>query len=362
MHALLRTVSDRHRTPTVPHMNAMSVVLFASTRHPDLQALVSALEAGVGPTHVALSAKEAFQAWEAAPRSLLLLDLRGGDEEGLQAAQSLRKACSRARSLCLLPTGLGPAPEADGVLRPPIFLDEVVRWCSRASLGPLGEEILADMAAGLSHEIGNPLTSLLLQIELLKADPSLKKVAEHLTPLEESARRIQTVVEDVTRAALRQPVRVNDIRLEQFLKQTSQCLGERSPELMDKLEITCEDTAIHVDGGLLSGALADVWEYLFRAGEGHETLSVKGAAVASGPVRIRHRAHTPRLPTDAAARLFTPLWARQALGLPEGLSLTTARNAFRRHGGDMRARSDGEQLIVEAILPATTQTSLSFKK
>ena len=45
------------------------------------------------------------------------------------------------------------------------------------------------------------------------------------------------------------------------------------------------------------------------------------------------QASVPKLPTDAAGRLFTPLWARQALGLSAGLSLTSARNAFLRHRG-----------------------------
>jgi signal transduction histidine kinase len=343
-------------------MNAMSVVLFASSPHPERQALVSALEAGVGPTRLTTTASEAVEAWRAAPRSILLLDLRGGDDTALQAARQVRKSCPRARSLSLLPAGLRGALETDAVLRPPIYLDEVVRWCSRAVLGPLAEEILADIAAGLSHEIGNPLTSLFLQIELLKADPSLDTVADNLDLIEESARRIQTVVEDVARAAVRQPVRVDDIRLDGFLKQTAGSLSERSLELTERLDITCEDTEMHVDASLLSTALADVWEYLLHAGEDGDRLRVDGMRTPSGSLRIRHRAHTPRLPADAAGRLFTPLWARQALGLPEGISLTSARNAFRRHGGELRARSDGDQLVVEAVLPAATQSSLEFEE
>ncbi len=341
-------------------MNAMSVVLFSPAPHPERQALLSALEAGLGSVALVTTARQAMEAWNASPRSLLLLDLRGGGSDALEGARAVHQACPRARSLSLLPEALRGAPETDAVMRPPIYLEEVVRWCSRAALGPLAEEILADISAGLRHEIGNPLTSLFLQIELLKADPTLETVLDQISLIEESARRIETVVEDVASGAQRSLVRAEELSLGDLLEQTKTRLAQRSPKLMKRMDVTCEDAELHVDGVLLSQALADLWEYLLRAGEGAEPLSIEAGRTAGGSLRIRHRALTPRLPEDAAGRLFTPLWARQALGLPEGISLTTARNAFRRHGGDLRSRQDGERLLVEAFIPATHQSSLEF--
>ena len=105
-----------------------------------------------------------------------------------------------------------------------------------------------------------------------------------------------------------------------------------------------------------------MWEYLLRAGEPDQRLVIDAASLASGSLRIETQARTSRLPADAAGRLFTPLWARQALGLPGGLSLTSARNAFRRHGGELRARSSGPDLLcVEALLPPGTQTRFDFE-
>ena len=76
---------------------------------------------------------------------------------------------------------------------------------------------------------------------------------------------------------------------------------------------------------------------------------------------VRLAAAVPRLPPDAAARLFTPLWARQALGLSAGLSLTSARNAFLRHRGDLVARQlpDGA-LLLEGRLPLDSQATFEF--
>ena len=83
-------------------------------------------------------------------------------------------------------------------------------------------------------------------------------------------------------------------------------------------------------------------------------------ALDQNTLTIRAQAHVPRLPDDSAGRLFTPLWARQALGLPGTLSLTSARSAFLRHGGELRARQQrGEMLTVEAFLPRAAGRSES---
>jgi hypothetical protein len=118
---------------------------------------------------------------------------------------------------------------------------------------------------------------------------------------------------------------------------------------------------LQADADLLGAALADLWEVLLRAGGEDDRLAVRAGRRGVGPIVVRHAGPTPRLPADAAARLFIPLWARQALGLPTSLSLTSARNAFRRHRGDLRARTGpGGVLTVEALVPDDTQGELAF--
>ena len=333
-------------------MNAVSVVVFAPAPHAGLAALLAALEAGVGPVRHCDQAGVAQALLLEAPRAVLLLDLRAGGAPGRDAAEGLLRACPRVPCLGLLPPRLAAPAGAGAVLRPPVYLAEVVRWCTRAGPTPPAEEVVADLVAGMKHEIGNPLTALLLQIELLKADPEQETVSAELELIEESARRIESVLEDVARAAGQQPVQTIESTLTAFLDRARERLADRDPELVARLDLRGDDRALVADPELLTSSLADVWEYLLVAdGDGAPLLVEAGRS--GGRVHLVHTTRADRLPADAAARLFTPLWARQALGLPAGLSLTSARAAFRRHGGDVRARrgADG-QLVVDAWLPA----------
>ena len=132
-------------------------------------------------------------------------------------------------------------------------------------------------------------------------------------------------------------------------------LAEIAPELAARLVLKPgRETAgerVDVEARLLARALADVWRFLALAGDGD--LSVTTLRAEPGTLMLRTRARTTRLPPDAAARLFTPLWARHTLGLADELSLSTARGILRRHQGDLRARQEpGGHLRVDAILPA----------
>ncbi len=333
-------------------MNPMTAVVFSPVSCPAAAALLAALTAGLGVVRPVTRCEEAARACLQDSRSILVLDLRGADEADVGEAHALRRALPATRMLALMTPGRAAPPECDGVLVEPFYLVEVVRWCARASVAPLAESVLADLAAGLSHEIGNPLTALLMQLELLKTDKRIPNIREHLELIEESTRRIQDVVSDVTFASERRPIATTNGSLRSLLERARSLVGERGPTLGARIALDCTDQPLEVERELLAGALADLWQYLLIAGDGSRPLHVEAGPLDERSLGIRARAHVPRLPPDAAGRLFTPLWARQALGLPVGLSLTSARAAFRRHGGDLRAREQrGNLLTVEALLP-----------
>jgi hypothetical protein len=342
-------------------MNGMTAIVLALDRSAEAVALGSALEAGLGSVRLVVSRAQAKAALSAHPRAIFVLDLRSAPASFLDTAARLRSEHPGVRSLALVDAGSEAPPHCDSVFTAPVFLEDVVRWCARSLVAPLAEGILEDLAAGLCHEIGNPLTSLFLQLELLRVDEDMESIRSHLQLIEESARRIQSVVRDVAKAAERKPVVAQASTLGALLAQTRSRLESRQPALAERLEVSCADAAATLDATALSEALADVWEYLLLAGHDEDTLSVDAGPQEGQGLVIRHRAHVPRLPIDAAGRLFTPLWARQALGLPEGISLTSARNAFVRHRGDLRARQLPEGLLlVEALLPDETQATFEF--
>jgi len=334
-------------------MKAVPIVLFAPRPHASRRALVTALTVGVGPVQVARTVEEARDACVASTRAVLLVDLRGGGDAQRADAELLRRACPLPRCLAVLPSPMRALAGAEISLRPPVYLEELVRWCLLAALTPPSEALVADLAAGLSHEILNPLSALLLQIGLLKDDPELDTVSGKLQLIEEQARRIRSVVQDVVSAAERHPVQTTESTVSEFLAQTRRRLGERAPQLLPRLELhPLHDRPCRADSEQLSRALADVWEYLLRASGDGQPLHVETLAPDGRLLRLAHLSRAERLPPDAAARLFTPLWARQALGLPAGLSLTSARSVFRSHGGDLRARPQADgRLLVHALLP-----------
>lgn len=342
-------------------MDCMTAVVLAPERSAESVALVSALEAGLGQVRVVRDRPAALAACAESPRATLVIDLRGGRADLLAEATRLRSEVSTVRTVALVAPSQAPPPDCDAVFTAPFFLEDVVRWCARATVAPVAEGILEDLAAGLCHEIGNPLTSLFLQIELLRADERLGWAREQLLGIEEAARRIQCVVRDVAMAAERHPVATEPTGLDEVLQRARTRLQRRAPDHSGRVDLHCDPHRFRGDPELLADALADVWEYLLRAGGPDDRLLVDAGRRQPHTLVIRHKARTPRLPTDAAARLFTPLWARQALGLPEGISLTSARNAFLRHHGDLRAfLLPDDALLVEALLPDEAQATLAF--
>jgi signal transduction histidine kinase len=330
----------------------MSVIVLSPVSGPETTALQTALRVAFGRIRPAASTEAALAAHAEESRAPVVVDLRGGGLEADQAAADLRRSLPTARILVLADPGQPTPTNVDGVLTSPVYLAHVVGWCRHHASATLDDGALADLATGMSHEIGNPLTSLLLQLQMLKEDGATGELLSQLELIEDSGRRIQNVIQDVRGASERQPVAARTMGVAEVIADARRRLADQHPELERRLEVSCGEHQVCVQGELIATALADLWRYLLLATPDDQVLVVETGTADDATLTIRATAQTSRLPTDAASRLFTPLWARQALGLTDDLSLTSARSVFLRHQGDLRAREEpGGALRVDALLP-----------
>jgi len=333
-------------------MSRMTVVAYCPSPGPAATALVSVLRAALGAVQLATAAEEVEAVCLANARAVLVLDLRAESSADAAQARRLRRRLPATRMLALAGPAAPPPSLCDGVLTMPFYLTDVVAWCARAAQAPLADAVLPDIVAGLSHEVGNALTALQLQVELLELEAEAGPLREHLEQIALASRRIEAVVTDVRGSSERPPVQAGPSRLSSLVNSAASALAGRAPALAGRIELRCLDEPLRIEQPLLCGALADVWEYLLLAGGEGDPLRVRAGPRDDDTLAITAVARVPRLPGDAAERLFTPLWARQALGLGAGLSLSAARAAFRRHRGDLCAATHGrDNLSVDALLP-----------
>ena len=216
-------------------------------------------------------------------------------------------------------------------------------------------EFLGALAGGLVHEIKNPLSTLKINLELLKEDllvalPEDRQLRRRTAMLEDEVRRLEAILEDFIRYA---GVR----RLESSRAPLTDLVGEvaeflRPGFLRDglELEVELEPVEVEVDARLLKQALLNL------------LLNAQQAVERGGRVRVRGGRAGERawvtieddgcgIPDERQGRVFDVYFSASRSGT--GLGLPTARRIAEAHGGTLALESQsGRGTTVRLELPA----------
>lgn len=222
---------------------------------------------------------------------------------------------------------------------------------------------IGEMAAGMAHEIRNPLASLSGSIEVLKGDLSLRD--EHLKLMEIAVReadRLNSIITQFLLYAKPLPPRRRLTDLHALLWETAQLL-RNNPEYHDRIKVSLlipsEPLMIPIDPDQIRQVFWNLAMNAFQAmpEEGVLTISTrrsrpkkgKGAAVPDERVEVLFADTGGGIQKGDLPKIFYPFFTTKSSG--SGLGLAIVQRIIEEHAGEIRVESSPKGTTFFITLP-----------
>ncbi len=226
---------------------------------------------------------------------------------------------------------------------------QLVQSARQASLGQL--------AAGLAHELNNPLGIILGFSQLIGQRAEDAKLQEYAAAIERETRRIQRIVGELlgyARQADEAPARVD---LRQVLARAEQLLGYQLAQEAIALAVTTppEPCWVIADADQLLQVVLNLMQNARQAMPGGGRLTLR-AWTAAGRACLAVADTGPGIPPADQARIFEPFYTTKPPGQGTGLGLSVSTSLIQQHAGELTVNSgpgQGAEFVIS--LPAAAE-------
>ena len=216
------------------------------------------------------------------------------------------------------------------------------------------------MAAGVAHEINNPLSAILIYAELLR--DSLKDKAEHIKDVQEiidQTLRCKKIVSELLEFSRKSAGKISSFSLENFLTKCLDLLIHKAQ--FHNIEVV---TDIEKDMPNLVGDMSQLQQVFTNLlvnaadamdGKGSLTISVKFEPDRETFV-IKVSDTGPGIPQNLRDKIFDIFFTTKPVGKGTGLGLSISQNIIKIHGGNISFEcppDGGTTFIVELPLKRT---------
>lgn len=234
-------------------------------------------------------------------------------------------------------------------------IDSHKRMLITGKLASIGE-----MAAGIAHEINNPLQTILLNIDLMEGSLD-DRGARQLERVRDSVLRIKEIVRDLLVFAKEQKTVTESADLNAVIEKTAAIMTPilRMAEVKLRLDLSPEPVKVPVNKNLFQQVVLNLMQNAKDAIEGSHKGSL--ITVSSGyngrSAWVSIIDDGPGIPHEDLERIFEPFFSTKEAGT--GLGLSLSRRIVESMGGNIRVESsEGKTqfhitFAVDAPLPVT---------
>ncbi|HPB42179.1 MAG: GHKL domain-containing protein [Spirochaetales bacterium] len=227
---------------------------------------------------------------------------------------------------------------------------------------------MTTMAAGVAHEIKNPLAAMGIHLQLLKKayerneSLTFEDARRYIDVLDEEIARLNAIVVDFLFAV--RPIDVR-IRLERITTLLDQVCDFVEPELNGEgivLKRTYPATlpGLMIDNNAIKQALLNIIKNAMNAIKDSGTIEV-GAKIDSNNVVVSIKDTGVGIPEEALGKIFEPYYTTKSGGT--GLGLTVVYKIMKEHRGDIQVHSVvGTGTTVRLIFPIPSGEHLALEE
>ena len=243
-----------------------------------------------------------------------------------------------------------------------LMIEDVVTERRKLEARVLHQEKMAAvglLAAGIAHDMGNPLASMTAQLQLLDGDDLGCASPEVLSSLRGELGRLQRTLRELVEFARRRGDDADLVSVQDAVKDALRLLRHHPAMHLVRTEVMAdpesppaqmlEDHLVEVAMNLLGNSL--------DAMEGGGDLRVEIEPGSDDGVLMRITDDGGGMSSEVSARAFEPLYTTK-VGEGTGLGLPVARDLVQAAGGDIELRSTpGEGTVATVHLPGVGAAS-----
>jgi signal transduction histidine kinase/FixJ family two-component response regulator len=215
---------------------------------------------------------------------------------------------------------------------------------------------LGFLAAGIAHEVKNPLAGILGIAQLARrgADQG-SPLQKDLAIIEKEARRCKTIIENLMKFARQEQVSFQPVMIDKLIEETKVLLDHQlgNHQLRLETELDSDLPPVRGNANQLQQVLMNLIINAQQAMEGQRgAIKVSSSLSSPDAIEIRVSDTGPGIPKETQPKLFEPFFTTKSAGKGTGLGLSVTYGIVRDHQGEIRVESEpGEGAVFIIRLP-----------
>lgn len=206
---------------------------------------------------------------------------------------------------------------------------------------------IGTLAAGLLHEVNNPVNYSLMAVDIALEDPVIKtstSLKECLVDAKQGMKRVQHIVSDLKIFAYRpkeSAASSSDFLFEKAVDSALRLVGYETKGIAIIRELPA-DTLVRGDEAAIIGVLVNLLgnaALALRAVDRADPAIHLSAEWSGERLHVTVRDNGPGIPPENLARVFEPFFTTRAIGQGLGLGLSISYRVIEQHGGRLVAKS-----------------------